>query len=176
MATKMEVIQELRERTGAAIVECSKAFKESDGDINKALLILKEQGAKIAGKKEGREVREGRIETYIHTGNRGGAMVELNCETDFVGRNDAFVQLAKDIALHVYAAKPRYLRREDVPADALNAPDVTSPEQYYEDYVLLDQPFVRNPSQTISQMINDTIGKTRENIVIGRYVRFEVGA
>ncbi len=176
MATKMEAIRELRERTGAAMAECSKAWIESEGDINKALLILKDQGAKIAGKKEGREVGEGRIETYIHTGNRGGAMVELKCETDFVGRNEAFIQLAKDIALHVYAAKPRYLNREEVPAEALNAPDVNSPEQYYEDYVLLDQPFVRNPSQTISQMITDTIGKTRENIMIGRWVRFEIGA
>jgi elongation factor Ts len=176
MTSKTAAIQELRERTGAAMIECSRALKEADGDINKALLILKDQGAKIASKKEGREVKEGRIETYIHTGNRGGAMVELNCETDFVGRNEAFIQLAKDIALHVYAAKPRYLRREDVPAEALEAPDVQSPEQYYEDYVLLDQPFVRDPSRTISQMITETIGKTRENIVVGRYVRYEIGA
>jgi len=176
MAISMEAVRELRERTGAGILECKNALQGAEGDVNKALLILKEQGKKIGVKVGTREVREGRIETYVHTGNRGGAMVELNCETDFVGRNEAFIQLAKDVALHVYAAKPKYLRREDVPAEALEAPDVTSPEQYYEDYVLLDQPFVRNPSQTISQMLTETIAKTRENIVIGRYVRFEIGA
>lgn len=175
MASKAEAIKELRERTGAAMAECNKAWTEAEGDINKALIILREQGAKIAGKKADREVGEGRIETYIHSGNRGGAMVELKCETDFVGRNDAFVQLAKDIALHIYAANPRYTRREEVPAEAFDAPDVTSPEQYYEDYVLLDQPFVRDPSRTIGKMIEDTIGKTRENIVIGRYVRYQIG-
>ena len=176
MAVTMEQVKELRERTGAGILECKKVLEQSNGDINGALELLREKGLEIAKKKATREAREGRIEIYVHAGSRGAAMVELNCETDFVGRNEEFVQLSKDIALHVFALNPQYLRREDVPAEALEGPEVTSPEKFYEENVLLDQPFVRQPGVTIGQKIHDTIAKTGENIVVRRFVRYEVGA
>lgn len=175
MAISMAQVKELRERTGAGILECKKVLEQTDGDVNQALGLLRERGLAVAAKKASREAKEGRIEVYTHPGNRVVAMVELNCETDFVGRNDAFVQLAKDIALHVAAMNPQYLNKEDVPAEALQAPEVTSPEKFYEENVLLEQPFVRDASHTISQRIQETIAKTGENIVVRRFVRYEVG-
>ncbi len=175
MAVSMEQVKELRERTGAAILDCKKVLEQTGGDINQALRLLRERGLEIAKKKESREAKDGRIEVYTHPGNRVVAMVELNCETDFVARNEAFVQLAKDIALHIAAVNPTYLRREDVPPQALEAPDVDSPEKFYEENVLIEQPFVRDPSQTITQKMQETTAKTGENIVVRRFVRYEVG-
>ncbi len=176
MAISMEQVKELRERTGAAVLDCKKVLEQTGGDINAALKLLRERGLEIAAKKTSREAREGRIETYVHPGNRVVAVVELNCETDFVGRNDEFVQLARDIAMQVAAMNPQYLRKEDVPAEALQGAEVTSPEKYFEEVVLLEQPFVKQPNVTIVQKIQDTIAKTGENIVVRRYARWEVGA
>ena len=176
MAISMEQVKELRERTGAAVLDCKKVLEQTGGDINAALKLLRERGLEIAAKKTSREAREGRIETYVHPGNRVVAVVELNCETDFVGRNDEFVQLARDIAMQVAAMNPQYLRKEDVPAEALQGAEVTSPEKYFEEVVLLEQPFVKQPNITIVQKIQDTIAKTGENIVVRRYARWEVGA
>ncbi len=175
MAISMEQVKELRERTGAAVLDCKKVLEQTGGDINAALKLLRERGLEIAAKKTSREAREGRIETYVHPGNRVVAVVELNCETDFVGRNDEFVQLARDIAMQVAAMNPQYLRKEDVPAEALQGAEVTSPEKYFEEVVLLEQPFVKQPNVTIVQKIQDTIAKTGENIVVRRYARWEVG-
>jgi elongation factor Ts len=172
----MEQVKELRERTGAAVLDCKKVLEQTGGDVDAALKLLRERGLEIAAKKTSREAREGRIETYVHPGNRVVAVVELNCETDFVGRNDEFVQLARDIAMQVAAMNPQYLRKEDVPADALQGAEVTSPEKYFEEVVLLEQPFVKQPNITIGQKIQDTIAKTGENIVVRRYARWEVGA
>jgi elongation factor Ts len=176
MAITMEQVKELRERTGAGVLECKKVLEQAGGDVDAALKLLRARGLEIAGKKSHREAREGRVETYVHPGNRVVAIVELNCETDFVGRNDEFVQLAKDIAMQVAALNPQYLRREDVPAEALQGAEVTTPEKYYEEVVLLDQPFVKQPNVTIAQKIQDTIAKTGENIVVKRFARWEVGA
>jgi len=176
MAITMEQVKELRERTGAGILDCKKVLEQANGDVNAALKLLRDRGLEIAGKKSTREAREGRVETYVHPGNRVVAIVEINCETDFVGRNEEFVQLAKDIAMQVAALNPQYLRREDVPAEALQGAEVTTPEKYYEEVVLLDQPFVKQPNVTIAQKIQDTIAKTGENIVVRRFARWEVGA
>jgi elongation factor Ts len=176
VAISMEQVKELRERTGAAVLDCKKVLEQTGGDVDAALKLLRERGLEIAAKKTSREAREGRIETYVHPGNRVVAVVELNCETDFVGRNDEFVQLARDIAMQVAAMNPQYLRKEDVPADALQGAEVTSPEKYFEEVVLLEQPFVKQPNITIGQKIQDTIAKTGENIVVRRYARWEVGA
>lgn len=176
MAISMEQVKELRDRTGAGILECKKVLEQTNGDINQALGLLRERGLQVAAKKAEREAKEGRIEVYIHPGNKVVGLVELNCETDFVARNEEFIQLAKDIALQVVGANPRYLRREDVPAEALQAPEVDSPEAFYTEHVLLEQPFVRQPNVTIGQKINETIAKIRENIVVRRFQRFEVGA
>lgn len=175
MAISMEQVKELRERTGAGILECKKVLEQASGDMNQALVLLREKGLAVAAKKASRDAREGRVESYVHPGNKVVALVELNCETDFVGRNEAFVQLSKDIALHIAALNPKYLHRDEVPAEALQAVEISSPEKFYEEHVLLDQPFVKQPSTTIAEMIRDTIAKTGENIVVRRFVRYEVG-
>ena len=176
MAVSMDQVKELRERSGAGPLECKKVLEQTGGDMNRALEMLREKGLAIAAKKATREAREGRIESYVHPGNRIAVLVELNCETDFVARNDAFIQLSRDIAMQVAAMNPQFARREDVPEAALQSPEVTSPEKFYEEQVLADQPFVRQPSTTIGQMIQETIAKTGENIVVGRFVRYEIGA
>ncbi len=176
MAVSMEQIKELRERTGAGILESKKILEEAGGDMDKAIAMLRDRGLQVAAKKAHREAKDGRIEVYVHYGNRLAAMVEVNCETDFVARNEEFIKLTKDIALHI-ASNPdvKYITKEDVPLGEAEAADV-SPEEYYEQTVLLEQPFVRNPSETIREMIQNTIAKTGENIVIRRFVRYEVGA
>jgi len=176
MAVSMEQVKELRERTGAGILECKKVLEQADGNVNRALELLREKGLEVAKKKATREAREGRIDVYIHHDSKKAGIVELNCETDFVARNEEFIQLARDIALQVAAMNPQFLRREDVPETALQAPEVTSPEKFYEENVLLDQPFVRQPNVTIGQKVQDTIAKTGENIVVRRFARYEVGA
>jgi len=176
MAVSMEQVKELRERTGAGILECKKVLEQADGNVNRALELLREKGLEVAKKKATREAREGRIDVYVHHDSKKAGIVELNCETDFVARNEEFIQLARDIALQVAAMNPQFLRREDVPETALEAPEVTSPESFYAENVLLDQPFVRQPNVTIGQKIQDTIAKTGENIVVRRFVRYEVGA
>jgi elongation factor Ts len=176
MAITMDQVKELRDRTGAPIIECKQVLEQANGDVNQALGLLRERGAKIGEKKAAREAKEGRIEVYVHPGNRVVGVVELNCETDFVARNDDFIQLAKDIALQVVGLNPRYIRKEDVPEEALQDPAVGSPEQFYQENVLLEQPFVRDSSVTIGQKVQDAIGKIRENIVVRRIARYEVGA
>ena len=176
MAVTMDQVKELRERTGACILECKKVLEQSGGDINQALTLLKERGLAVAQKKATREAKEGRIEVYIHPGNRVVGLVELDCETDFVARNDEFVQLAKDIAMQVVGANPQYIRKEDVPEEVLRGPEVSTPEKFYEENVLLEQPFIKQPNTTIGQRIQDTIAKTGENIIVRRIARFEVGA
>ncbi|HWQ11576.1 MAG TPA: translation elongation factor Ts [Roseiflexaceae bacterium] len=170
-----QMVKELRERTGAGIKECRDILVQTGGDMNKAIEALRERGLKVSDKVAGREAREGRIEVYIHPGSRMAAMVELNCETDFVARTEDFIALAREIALHIAAMNPRYLSIEDVPAEALEASD-TKPEKFYEENVLLKQPFVRDPSQTIEDRIKAVVAKIRENIVVRRFARFEIGA
>ena len=176
MAVSMDQVKELRERTGVGILECRNALVQAGGDLNRALDLLKERGIAVAQKKATREAREGRIETYVHSNGKIAALVELNCETDFVGRNEAFIQLARDIALHVAAVNPQFLRKEDVTEEALEAAEASSPAQFYEQQVLLEQPFVRDETVTIAQKIQEVIAKTGENIVVRRFVRYEVGA
>jgi elongation factor Ts len=175
MAVSMEQVKELRARTQAGILECKKVLEQTNGDMDKAIALLRERGLEVAAKKASREAKDGRIEIYAHTGNRVAAMVEVNCETDFVARNEEFIQLTRDIALHVVGMNPQYVRKEDVPAEALQAPEVASPEKFYEENVLLEQPFVRDGRVTIGQKIQDTIAKTGENIVVRRFVRYEIG-
>lgn len=170
-----QMVKELRERTGAGIKECKDILSQTGGDMNKAIEALREKGLKVSDKVAGREAREGRIEVYIHPGSRMAALVELNCETDFVARTDDFIQLSKEIALHIAAMNPRFLNAEDVPAE-LVAESGMKAEKYYEENVLLKQPFVRDPSQTIEDRIKAVVAKIRENVVIRRFVRFEIGA
>ncbi len=174
MAVPTELVKELRERTGAGVKECRDILMQADGDINKAIELLREKGIQAAEKKVGREAKEGRVEVYIHPGSRLAAMVELNCETDFVARTEDFIGLSKEIALHIAATNPRYLKVEDVAEADIAESDMTA-EKYYEENVLLAQPFVKNPSMTIEDKLKEGIAKLGENIRISRFVRYEVG-
>lgn len=168
-----QMVKELRERTGAGIKECKDILEQTGGDIAQAIEKLRERGLKVSDKVQGRETTEGRVEVYIHPGNRMAAMVELCCETDFVARTDDFITLSKELALHIAAVSPRYIRPEDVPADAL--PTDQKPEKFYEEVVLLKQPFVKDPSQTIEDRIKAAVAKLRENIIVRRFARYEIG-
>ena len=169
-----QMVKELRERTGAGIKECKDILGETNGDMNKAIELLRQKGLKVSDKVQGREAREGRVEIYMHPGNRMAAMVELNCETDFVARTDDFVVLARDLALHIAAMNPRYITSEEVPAAELEASGEPA-EKYYEQHVLLAQPFVKDGSQTIEDKIKATVAKIRENVIVRRFVRYEIG-
>jgi elongation factor Ts len=190
------LVKELRELTGAGMMECKKALVEGKGDLAEAEVILRKRGISMAGKKAGRVTRQGLIGTYIHAGGQLGVMVEIDCESDFVARTDDFKELVHDVAMHVAAADPLYLRREDVPAAVLEkekeiardrAKAEGKPEKiiekivegqlakYYEAACLLDQPFVKEATLTIEQLVKTKIAKLGENMSIARFVRFKVG-
>lgn len=161
-----ESIKELRTKSGAGVMECRNALLQAEGQIEKALDILKQQSLVKVEKKKSRTAAQGLIESYVHTGGRIAALVELNCETDFVARTSEFKQLAHDIAMQIAAMCPQYVSAEDIPADSgLEA--ATS--------ALLSQPFIRDQAVTIKDLINQTIAKTGENIKVSRFVRYEVG-
>jgi elongation factor Ts len=169
-----QMVKELRERTGAGIKECKDVLSQTAGDIGKAIEVLRERGLKVSDKVQGREANEGRVEIYVHPGSRMAAMVEVDCETDFVGRTDDFIALCRDIALQIAAMNPRYVKAEDVPAEEITTSG-EKPEKFYEQYVLLAQPFVKDGSKTIEDKIKETVAKVRENIIIRRFVRYEIG-
>lgn len=196
MKITAQMVKELRENTGAGILEAKKALEATDGDYDKAVDILREKGAARAAKRSGRDANEGVIELYAHPGNRVGVMVEINCETDFVGRTEQFRDLAHDVALHIAASSPSYLTRDEVPQEDLDREvDVLrnqalaegKPEQivekivtgrmnkFYEETVLMDQPFVKDDSMTIEQLVTESIRTTGENIKIRRFARYELG-
>lgn len=189
------MIKELREKTGAGMMDCKKALTESQGDFEKAVDLLRQKGLATALKKAGRTASEGLIESYIHMG-KIGTIVEVNCETDFVARTDDFKELAKDIAMHITAANPLYLTREDVPQDVLEREkdiyrsQITDKpshivekivegklEKFYRDNCLLDQIFIKDPEQrkNIKDIITEKIAKLGENIIIRRFTRFQLG-
>lgn len=196
MAVDAKAVKELRERTGAGMLDCKKALEEANNDITKAAELLREKGLSAAASKAGRIATEGVVESYIHAGGRIGVLVEINCETDFVGKTDSFKEFARDIAMHIAAANPRYVRREEVPqqevekekeilkAQALNE---GKPEKiiekmvegriskFYEEYCLLEQSFVKDSDKTIDQLLNEKISTIGENISIRRFVRYELG-
>jgi len=188
-------VNEFRKATGLGLMECKTLLKEADGDVKKAMTLAKEKHGKNAENRAGRLTKAGRVEVYIHHDGKQAAMVELKCETDFVARNDEFKQAAKDIAVHILGANPRYTNREDVPAElvekqkqAIMAEAANKPEAvreklvegklgrwYGENGVLLDQPFVKDDAKTIRDILHELNARTGENITIGRYARFIVG-
>lgn len=196
MAITTEMVKELRAVTGAGVLEAKKALEQHDGDFNKAVDMLREKGAARAAKRADRAAKEGVIELYAHPGNRVGVMLELNCETDFVARNEQFRELAHELALHIAAAAPRYLTPEDVPAGELDrevsvlkaqALAEGKPEaiiekvvsgritKFYEEFCLMEQPFVKDEKVKIKDMLTDAIRVTGENIIIRRFARYELG-
>ena len=190
------LVKELRERTGAGMMDCKKALSATDGDLEKAIDFLREKGLAAAAKKAGRVAAEGLVEAYIHGGGRIGVLVEVKCETDFVAKTDAFKELVKDIAMHIAATNPSYLKREEVPTAELEHEQAVLAEQarnegkpekiiekmvagriekYYKEVCLMEQPFVKDPDKTISDLITESIAKIGENISIRRFTRYQLG-
>jgi len=172
MNISADKVKQLRQLTWAGIVDCKNALKESRGDLEKAQEILRKRGLEIAANKASRQTREGRIESYVHLGNKIGVLLEVNCETDFVARNEDFIRFTKDLAMQVAASDPRYIRREDVPVDLIKDEEE---EEYFKKNCFLEQLFIKDQSITIQDYLNSLITKTRENIVIRRFVRFQLG-
>jgi elongation factor Ts len=161
-----QTIKELREKTGAGVMDCKNALQETSGDLEKACEVLTKRGIAIAQKKEERAANSGLVENYIHPGGKIGAMIEINCETDFVARTDEFKNLAHDIALQIAAMSPQFITREDIPHGIEDDP-VT--------ICLLLQPFIKDPTKTIQDLITETIAKVGENIKVRRFIRFQLG-
>ena len=173
MKISVDLIKELRDQTCASVAHCKKALEESGGDIKKAAVLLRKQGLEIAAKKQDRAVKEGRIEAYVHLGNKIGVLLEVNCESDFVARNSDFTQFTKDLSMQIAACNPQYIKKEDVPAEAAEA--AKSKEEFYKAHCLLEQPFVKDPSITVNDYLGSIVGKLGENIVIRRFARYKVG-
>jgi len=195
MAITAEAVKDLRERTGAGMMDCKRALQEADGDVEKAVLALREAGLAAAAKKAGREAREGLVSSYIHTGGRVGVLLEVNCETDFVARNEQFQKLVRDIAMQIAGLAPLYVSREHVPPEAIEAkraaleldealakkPETVRAQivdgqirKWLEEICLLEQPF-RDGEQTVEQLITNAIATIGENIRVRRFVRYALG-
>jgi elongation factor Ts len=171
-------IKALREATNAPVMDCRRALSEAGGDLEKAKKWLIERGQQLAKKKASREVHEGFIGSYIHQGGKMGVLVELACETDFVAKNEQFQRLAHDLAVHICASRPAYVSRDDVPADVRQAKAQEHNgkiEKFYEEAVLLDQPYVRDDNKTVSELISAAVGVLGENIKVRRFARFDIG-
>lgn len=191
-----EMVKQLRERTGAGMMDCKKALTESNGDVDKAIEILREKGLSAAAKKAGRTAAEGLVDSYIHGDGRIGVLVEVNIETDFAAKNEEFKEFVKDIAMQIAASKPEYISRDEVPAEAIEkekeilkaqALNEGKPEKiiekmvegriekFYKEICLLDQPWIKDPDKTIKQLLMEKVAAIGENINIRRFARFERG-
>ncbi len=196
MEISAKLVQELRTATGAGMMDCKKALAESEGNLEKAVELLRKRGLATAAKKSGRVTSEGLVASYIHGGGKLGVLIEVNCETDFVARTEQFQQLVKDISMHIAASNPTYLKREDVPADVIakereiyraQLAESKKPEnvvekiidgkleKFFSEVCLNEQPFVKDPDRTVQQLVTDAIAKLGENLNIRRFVRFVLG-
>lgn len=169
----LETIRKLREMSLASISDCKKALQDSKGDIQKAMELLRKRGLEIAAQKQDQKTKEGRIESYVHTGNKLGVLLEVDCETDFVSRNSEFVQFTKDVSMQIAASNPVYIKKEDVPAKDLE--QVEDKKLFYKEHCLLEQPFIKDPNITIKDYLGSLIAKMGENIVIRRFTRYKIG-
>lgn len=196
MSSMATLVKELRGKTGAGILDCQSALKETDSDIEKAIDLLRQRGLAAAQKKAGRETKEGVVSSYIHAGSKIGVLVEINCETDFVARNEEFQELVKDVALQIAAANPSYVKREQVapeqverekaiylaqakelgkPAAAIEKIVQGKLEKFYQENCLLEQSFIKDPNVTITEILTQKIAKLGENISIARFMRYQLG-
>lgn len=173
MAVSIELIKGLRNMTLASVAHCKKALEQAGGDMKKALELLRKQGLEIAAKKQGRLAKEGRIEAYVHLGNKIGVLLEVNCESDFVTRNAEFCQFTKDIAMQVAACSPLYIKKEDVPKEVLE--NEKDKEEFSKNNCLLEQAFIKDPSITVKDYLGSLVAKIGENIIIRRFTRYKVG-
>ncbi len=196
MEIPVSAVKELRERTGAGMMDCKRALIETNGDLEKAIEYLREKGLSSAAKKAGRIAAEGIVDSYIHMGGRIGVLMEVNCETDFAAKGDQFKELVKDLTMQVAAARPEYVRREEVPADVVEkekaiytaqavnegkpqaiAEKITVGrlEKFYKEVCLMEQPFIKDTDKTVEQVVKEAISKIGENISVRRFVRYERG-
>jgi elongation factor Ts len=196
MAITAQMVKELRERTSAPMMDCKAALTETQGDMEKAVDFLRKKGLAAAAKKAGRIAAEGAVGSYIHGGGKLGVLVEVNCETDFVARTDEFQELVRDIAMHIAAAEPRFVRREEVtedvlarereifadqaaasgkPANVVEKIVTGKMEKYFSEFVLLEQPYVKDSDKSVGQLITEKVAKIGENIQVRRFVRFKLG-
>ena len=196
MAITADQVKQLRDKTGAGMMECKAALTEANGDMEEANTLLRKRGLAQAAKRAGRATAQGTIGSYIHLGGRIGVLIEVNCESDFVARTEDFNNLVREVAMHIAAADPKWVRREDVPADAIEKEKAIYRAQmessgkpanvldkivegklgsFYSQFVLLDQPSIRDPNVSVSQIVAQASAKTGENIQISRFVRFRVG-
>ena len=196
MEVSASMVKDLREKTGAGMMDCKKALAESAGNFEKAVDYLRQKGLATAARRAGKVASEGQIGSYVHAGGKIGVMVEVNCETDFVAKTDDFQAFAKDVAMHIAASSPLYIQRENVSPEALErereiyraqARDAGKPEKimekivegklekYYSEVCLLEQPFVKDPDRTVQDLLNGLIGKLGEKVEIRRFIRFQVG-
>ncbi len=169
----LDLIKKLRDMTCASIAECRKSLEEADQDIEKAAALLRKRGLELAAKKQGGAAKEGRIEAYVHLGNKLGVLLEVDCQTDFVARNGDFCQFTKDIAMQIAACDPGYINKEDVPPDVLKKEK--DKELFYKNNCLLEQAFIKDPAMTIKDYVGSFIAKFGENIVIRRFMRYKIG-
>lgn len=196
MEITAKMVKELRDKTGAGMMDCKKVLGETDGDFEKAVTVLREKGIAKAASKAGRATSEGVIASYIHQGDKLGVMVEINCETDFVARTDQFQKFARDVAMHVAAASPLCVSREEMDQETLakereiyrhQAENEGKPaniidkivdgkvEKYFAEVVLLEQPFIKDPDKSVGELVKETIGSLGENIIVKRFARFALG-
>jgi elongation factor Ts len=196
MQVTAQMVKELRERTGAGMMDCKSALAETKGDLEQAIDLLRKKGLAAAAKRAGRVAAEGAVGSYIHAGGKIGVLVEVNCETDFVAKTEEFQQLVRDVAMHVAAAEPRFVRREEVTADVLERERAIFREQaaatgkpanvvekivegklekFYGEHVLLEQPFVKNPDQTVGGMVTEAASRIGENVQVRRFSRYKLG-
>ncbi|MGD9849993.1 MAG: translation elongation factor Ts [Nitrospirales bacterium] len=196
MSSLSALVKELRIKTGAGILDCQKALQETQSDVEKAIDLLRQKGLAAAQKKAGRETKEGLISAYIHPGSKIGVLLEVNCETDFVARNEEFQAFVKELALQIAASQPSFIKREDVPADLIEReknvylgqvkesgkPEAAwekimngKLEKYFQEQCLVEQPFIKDPSVTIQDLISQKISKLGENISISRFTRYQLG-
>jgi elongation factor Ts len=188
-------VNDLRAQTGAGLMDCKRALVETNGDIEAAITILRKKGAASAAKRADREAKEGLVDTYIHVGGKVGVLIEVNCETDFVARNDDFKALVRNLGMHIAAANPLYVTRDQVPeADLAAERDIAAAqvagkppaavqkivegkiEKFYAGVVLLDQPYVKEPEKSIKEVLTEAIAKTGENIQVRRFIRYQLGS
>ncbi|HOO36835.1 MAG TPA: translation elongation factor Ts [Deltaproteobacteria bacterium] len=196
MQISSEDVKKLRDKTGVGIMDCKKALKECDGDFNKAVEFLRKKGVEVASKRSGRQTSQGTVASYIHLGGKIGVLVEVNCESDFVAKSDNFTDFVKDISMHIAAASPDWVTRDEVPEDVLDKEKEILKEQalksgkpekildkivegriskFYTQHCLMDQAFVKDPDKTIQQLLDELMGKTGEKCVIRRFARYQLG-
>lgn len=173
MGVSLETIKELRRISLASVSECKKALDETGGDIQRAVELLRKRGLEIARQKQERQAKEGRIEAYVHQGNKIGVLLEVDCETDFVARNSDFCQFTKDIALQITACAPLYIKKEEIPAEIIE--QQKDKEIFFKETCLLEQPFVKDPGIAVKDYLGSLIARVGENIVIRRFTRYKVG-